>query len=112
MTSRNRKVLLITSVLLFLGFTLSPAIATISWHLWHGGQLGYGSAHFAVPRWWSARISPTGIHFEKRSLTVLGPALVAWAALAPIPHPPQAHAEREAFYASFAAIYWTSLLSE
>src|SRR2546430_11692781 len=102
MTARNRNVLLITSVLLILGFTLSPTIATISWHLRHGGQLGYGSAHFAVPRWWSARISPTGIHFEKRPLTVLGPALVALAALAPLPPPPQTPAEREAFYPSFS----------
>ncbi len=90
MTTSNFKVLLTTTnVPLFLGLTFSPAIATISWHLWHNGQMDYGGAHFAVPRRWSARISPAAIHFEKRPLTVLvGPALLAWAALAPVSNPP------------------------
>ena len=112
MTARNRNLLRMSGVLLSLVFTLSPGITTISWHLRHDGQMDYGGAHFAVPRWWSARISPIAIHFEKRPFTVFGPALLAWAALAPVPHPPRARAEREAFYARFAAIYWTHLLKD
>jgi hypothetical protein len=113
MPTRSRKIRQIIGVLLLLGLTFSPAITTICWHLWHGSKIDYAGVHFAVPYRWSARISSTGIHFEKRPLNVfVGPVLLAWAALAPVPGPPPTSAELEAFYTSFAAIHWTYLLGE
>ena len=112
MTARNRRWVRFITALIVAALGFSPAIATICWHLRHDGQINYGGAHFVVPRRWSVSISPTGAYFEKRPLTVLSPALLAWATLAPTRHPPRTGAELEAFYASFAAIYWTRLLRE
>lgn len=111
--TRNLKVLRIAGVSVVLVLVFNPAIATIFWHLVHGRQIVYRGSQFAVPFRWSARIGSGAVYFEKRPVTVLvRPVMLAWAAIAPIPHPPQTNAALEAFYANFAAIYWTNLLSE
>lgn len=111
--TRNLKVLRIAGVSVVVVVVFNPAIATVFWHLAHGRQIVHGGSRFPVPFRWSAYIGSGGVYFEKRPLTMLvRPVLLAWAALAPVPHPPQTKSALEDFYTNFAAIYCTNLLTE
>lgn len=111
MFQRNlARVFLITTVIIFVVFTFSPAIATTLWRIRHRGQIKYAGASFETPDGWFARVSPAALHFEKRPLTVFSHSpLVAWATVAPVGNPPHSTSEREEFYSNFAALYSTKL---
>lgn len=113
MTTSNFKVLLTTTnVPLFLGLTFSPAIATISWHLWHNGQMDYGGAHLPCP------VGGPPVSAQLPSISKSAPLLSLWVPpywLGQRWHLfliPRTNSELEAFYTSFAATYWTQLLRE
>lgn len=98
--------------ILIIGAIFSPVIETLYWHMVNGDQVHYMGRSFRVNLWWTSRIAPAGIFFEKRSLTLLSKQPIsAMATIASISRSSNDPTFEETCK-TFASVYWNMLVDE